>query len=48
MKVEYEEKSEKVDRFNRELMDLILIGIKGFDYEVSIMRIKLLGYFVGF
>lgn len=39
MKVEYEEKSEKVDRFNRELMDLILTGIKGFDYEVSIMRI---------
>lgn len=39
MKVEYEEKSEKVDRLNRELMDLTLTGTKGSDHEASTMRI---------
>lgn len=34
MKLEYEEKSEKVDRLNRELMDLTLTGTKGSDHEV--------------
>lgn len=48
MKVEYEEKSEKVDRLNRELMDLTLTGTKGSDHEASTMRIELLGYSVGF
>ncbi|XP_078338724.1 unconventional myosin-XVIIIa-like isoform X8 [Crassostrea virginica] len=38
MKVEYEEKSEKVDRLNRELMDLTLTGTKGSDQEVMSLK----------
>nr|XP_022343138.1 unconventional myosin-XVIIIa-like isoform X3 [Crassostrea virginica] len=38
MKVEYEEKSEKVDRLNRELMDLTLTGTKGSDHEVMSLK----------
>ncbi|XP_061197943.1 unconventional myosin-XVIIIa-like isoform X2 [Saccostrea echinata] len=38
MKVEYEEKSEKVDRLNRELMDLTLTGTKGSDQEVMALK----------
>ncbi|XP_062577045.1 unconventional myosin-XVIIIa-like [Saccostrea cucullata] len=38
MKVDYEEKSEKVDRLNRELMDLTLTGTKGTDQEVMALK----------
>ncbi|XP_048747756.2 unconventional myosin-XVIIIa-like isoform X4 [Ostrea edulis] len=38
MKLEYEEKSEKVDRLNRELMDLTLTGTKGSDHEVMALK----------
>jgi hypothetical protein len=40
MKLEYEEKSERVDRLNRELMDLTLTGTKGSDQEVRFHKFR--------